>query len=418
MDRVRLPRAARRVVAANAMQTVGIGLVLPLTLIYLHRVRHIPLGTTGLLLAIPGLIGLASVPLAGALSDRIGPRPVMMGCLLVVALAQLGLAASTGPRQAAPVLVLQGLGIAPTFAVGNALLAAVTPAEQQQRVYGISFTAVNAAVALGTVIGALTVNVHHAATFQVLFVGNAVANVLAAIILTTVRVPRVARHDSERHGGYRVLLRDPLLRRTIVLSLLLALTGYGTLESGLPAYANVVAHVPVRVVALALTANTLLIVGAQLFVLRVLEGRRRTLALALVGLIWCAAWLIFGSSALPDSLLARELLVVAFAVVFGAGETFMAPTITPLINALSTEETRGRANAMWGGVYQIAFIISPAIAAGFIAAGLGGLWIGLLATGCLSVTAVAWGLSRRVPIEKDRGHPELPAEPLGEAPAP
>jgi hypothetical protein len=72
---------------------------------------------------------------------------------------------------------------------------------------------------------------------------------------------------------------------------------------------------------------------------------------------------------------------------------------------------------MWGGVYQIAFIVSPAIAAGFIAAGAGGLWIAMLAAGCLGVTAVALGLSHRVPLDKDAGHPALPPEPLGEAPA-
>jgi MFS family permease len=417
MDRPRLPGAARRVVAANAVQTLGIGLVLPLTLIYLHRVRHIPLGTTGLLLAIPGLIGLASVPLAGALADRIGARPVLMGCMGLVALAQVGLAFCTSAHQAAPVLVLQGLALAPTFPTSNALLAAVTPMELQQRVYGVSFTLVNAAVAVGTIIGALTVNVDNARTFQAMFFGNALANVAAAAVVMTVAVPRPAAHEHAARGGYRLLLADPLMRRTILLSLLLALVGYGTLESGLPAFANVVAQVPVRTVALALTANTILIVGAQLFVLRVLEGRRRTRALALVGLLWCASWLIFGASALPDSLLARELLVIGFGLMFGIGETFMAPTITPLINALAPEAARARAQAMWGGVYQIALIVSPAISAGFIAAGLGGLWIGLLVAGCLAVTAVALGLSHRVPIEKDRGHPVLPAEPLGEAPA-
>ncbi len=418
MDRPRLPGPARRVIAAVAVQTLGIGLVLPLTLIYLHRVRHIPLTTTGLLLAIPGLIGLASVPLSGALADRIGPRPVMIGCLFGVAVAQVGLATATTARAAAPVLVLQGLAIAPTFSTSNTLLANVTPPAMQQRAYGVSFTMVNASVAVGTVIGALTVDVQRAATFQAMFLGSAVANVAAAVVLLTLTVPRAAHAEHADRGSYRELLADPLMRRTVVLSLLLALVGYGTLESGLPAYANVVAQVPVSVVALALTANTILIVGAQLVVLRFLEGRRRTRALALVGLIWCGSWLVFGTSALPESTVARELLVVGFGLVFGIGETFMAPTITPLINALAPERARGRDNAMWGGVYQIAFIVSPAIAAAFIASGLGGVWIALLAVGCLGVTAVALSLSRRVPEAQDVGHPHLPSEALPEAPAP
>jgi hypothetical protein len=51
---LRLPRPVRRLVVGNAVSAFGTGLTLPLLLIYLHRVRHIELATTGLLLAVPG----------------------------------------------------------------------------------------------------------------------------------------------------------------------------------------------------------------------------------------------------------------------------------------------------------------------------------------------------------------------------
>jgi MFS family permease len=197
------------------------------------------------------------------------------------------------------------------------------------------------------------------------------------------------------------VVRNPLLVRVVFLTLLLALTGYAALDSGLPAYANVVGNVSAKVVALSLSANTLMIVVVQLPMLRLLRGRRRSHAIAVVGVVWCGSWVLFAFCALPSSALGRDAIVLAFAALFGVGETFMAPSLAPLINTLAPEEVRGRANALTSGMYSVAFVISPAISAGFIAGGLGGWWIGLLAGGCLTVTVAALRLSRRLDLRQD-----------------
>lgn len=207
--------------------------------------------------------------------------------------------------------------------------------------------------------------------------------------------------------GYRQVIASPLLRRALILSLL-ALTGYAALDSGLPAYANVVGGVSAKVVALSLSANTLLIVLAQLPVLRLLRGRRRSSAIATVGVIWCASWVLFGFCALPGSPAARNLLVLVFAALFGLGETFMAPSMAPLVNAIAPEEVRGRANALTSGMYSVAFVISPVISAAFIASGSGGVWIALLALGCLTVTATALRLGRRLDRSQDVAEESVP----------
>jgi hypothetical protein len=239
-------------------------------------------------------------------------------------------------------------------------------------------------------------------TFQAMFWGNAIVTVLAALMVLTVPESHPTRAGKNGHkAGYRQVVADPLLRRAVVLTLLLALTGYAALDSGLPAYANVVGDVSAKVVALSLSANTLMIVLVQLPVLRVLRGRRRTRAVAVVGVIWCGSWTLFACCALPGSPGMRDAIVLAFGALFGVGETFMAPTIAPLVNTLAPEGVRGRANALTSGMYSVAFVISPAIAAAFIAAGMGGLWVGLLAGGCLVVTVVALRLGRRLAPAQD-----------------
>jgi MFS family permease len=192
--------------------------------------------------------------------------------------------------------------------------------------------------------------------------------------------------------------------------LALAFTGYAALDSGLPAYASVEARVSVHVVALSITANTLVIVASQLLVLRLVRRLRRSRALAVIGLIWAASWAVFGLSALPGSADLRIACVLLFGALFGVGETFMAPTMPPLVNSLAGEHVRGRANALASMAYSIAFVASPAICTGMIAAGLAAAWIGLLCAGCAGTVVLAARLGRQLSMQQDSvSEPGLPA---------
>ena len=407
---LRLPRPVRRLVVGNAVSAFGTGLTLPLLLIYLHRVRHIELATTGLLLAVPGVVGLVAVPASGVLMDRIGARRVLAAAMLLLAAAQVALAFVHTAGWAVPVLMLQGIALGPTFPAYNTLIASLTSGEAQQRAFGVNFTVLNACIGLGGLVSGAVVDVAQPLTFQALFLGNALATALAAAIVLSIAEPHrpVPAGDDGRPVGYRQVVASPLLRRALALTLLLALTGYAALDSGLPAYANVVGGVSAKVVALSLSANTLLIVLAQLPVLRLLRGRRRSSAVAAVGVIWCLSWVLFGFCALPGSMAARNALVLVFAALFGLGETFMAPSMAPLVNAIAPEEVRGRANALTSGMYSLAFVISPMISAVFIAGGAGGFWIALLALGCLTVTATALRLGRRLSRAQDVADDTVP----------
>jgi MFS family permease len=394
----RLPSPVLRLVLGDAVSAFGTGLTLPLFLIYLHRVRHIDLPTTGLLLALPGVVGLVAVPVSGTLMDRVGARRVLVVAMVLFSLAQVGLPFVHTAGWAVPVLLLQGIGLGATFPAFNTLLAGLTSGHTQQRAFAVNFTVLNACIGVGGLVSGAVVDVRRPLTFEALFFGNALVTTLGALIVLTISEPRRAARAvaGERRAGYRDVVANPLLRRALLLTLLLALTGYAALDSGLPAYANVVGGVSAKVVALSLSANTLTIVLAQLPVLRLLRGQRRTSAVAAVGLIWCVSWVLFGLCALPGSTAARDALVLGFAALFGLGETFMAPSLAPLVNAIAPEEIRGRANALTSGMYSVAFVISPTISAAFIASGLGGVWIGLLSFGCLMVTATALHLGRRL----------------------
>jgi predicted MFS family arabinose efflux permease len=284
----------------------------------------------------------------------------------------------------------------PAFPAFTMLMAGINPEPNaQQRAFALNFTALNAGIGAGGAIGAAVANVHHPASFQLLFLANAVSCVLFAAVLTRLpnlkppreQAPSEHPHPEPRHpepsggsrapkAGYRDVLAQRGLRTVMIATLVLAFTGYAALDSGLPAYATVEAHVSVHVVALTITVNTVVIVAAQLGVLKVLRRLRRSRALMAVGLIWALAWAVFGLSAAPSSSALRIVCVFAFAGLFGLGETFMAPTVAPLVNSLADERVRGRANALSSVAYSIAFVASPAISTVMIAGGLLGARLG------------------------------------------
>ncbi|HUO47833.1 MAG TPA: MFS transporter, partial [Acidimicrobiales bacterium] len=266
-----LPAGVRPLVLASSLWALGIGLVLPLTLIYLHTVRHIPLRTTGVLLAIPGVIALVAIPVAGTLVDRVGARWVFAVTLGLIAVAQALLAVARTSATAGVALLIMGLAEGPAFPSFNTLLAERAPDPARQRAFGLNFTLFNAAIGVGALLGAAFANIHDPPTFEAMFAGSAAGALAAGVLVAVLPGPAVvggahtvgagvAGGDGTGEGdgapeatapasGYRQVLADPLRRRAFWLALGLAMCGYGALESGLPAYANVVAKLPVRTVA-------------------------------------------------------------------------------------------------------------------------------------------------------------------------
>jgi MFS family permease len=418
MPAAAMPAVTRLFLAGNAVAMTGNGLVIAFTLIYLHQARGIALPVVGLLLAAAAAAGLLAVTVSGVLLDRLGARRVLTGIILGQAAAQVLLAWAHNAAIALPALLLYGATWVPMFPAIRTVIARLTPdPATQQRVFAINFTAQNAALGVGTVLGAAVANVRYPGSFQALFLANAASCLIFAAVLTFLPALRTARAKNEQRAGYRDVLAHPGLRLVLMASLILAFTGYPAFDSGLPAYASVEAHVSARVVALSLTVNTALIVLAQMFVLRRVRRARRSSALAVSGLILAVSWAVFGLAALPIAATGRIAFVFGFTALFGLGETVLSPTVNPLVNRLTDDRVRGRANSLTAFSYSLAFIICPAIATGLIAAGAAAVWIGLLCAGSLGTIAVGARLRRTLTSDEDHvtEAPATESEPVSAA---
>jgi MFS family permease len=196
------------------------------------------------------------------------------------------------------------------------------------------------------------------------------------------------------------------MRRYLAGALLLLTCGYGSMEAGIPVFMTEVTGLPVNMIGVVFAFNTFVIVVAQVWVLKRMEGRSRSRAMALTALAWAACWALLAASSVFGQVVATVLIIVGISV-FALGETVWSPSAPSLINDLAPGHLRGRYNAAGGLVWGVAGSVGPAFAGLVLGAGLGVVWALALAVGSLAAGAVMLSLRALLSPQEDgrRPHP-------------
>ena len=408
---------ARRILLGTLLSAIGRGLTLPFLFIYLTDVRGLTDNQAGLVIGWFGAVTLALSPLGGTLIDRFGARRVVLPCLALEAVgtASLGLVHSVGTAFAVSTVI--AVGGSAIWSGQNTILASLTGDGERQRVFGLNFALLNLGIGVGGLISGAVVDIARPVTFQAIYLLDALSYLMPGLILLSLphvghRLAKPSEPGAVRSGGgYLAVLRDRPFRRLVIFGLVLTTCGYAQIEVGFAAYSVRVAEVTPRVVAWALAANTVMIVLSQLVVIRRMEGRSRTGALAAVGGVFAAAWLVLGVAGVvgPGNALVAALGVVACSAIFGFGETMLSPVMPALTNALATDELRGRYNAMSSMIFGISGIIGPVTAGPLLGAAHGRLWVAVVVGGSLTASVLALSLRRLLTAAQDGRTTPAPA---------
>jgi len=398
-----LPTPGRWLLSTTAVSTLGRGMTLPFTIIYVHEVRGIPLDVAGLLMGLIAVVALIVTGPVGALIDRFGSRVALIWGNTAQLLGAVVLAfATTVP---AFVLAFTLLGI--SWGVGwpgfNALTSSIVSGRLRTQFFGINFALVNLGIGIGGIVSGFLTDVDRPGTFTAIFLADA-ACVLVPIglLLGPLRhvagrpEPTPAGEPADAGTGYLTILRNPAVIWITALTFLSSFVGYGQLEAGFPAFARQVSDVTTRTIGLAFAANTIVIVGLQFLVLRLIDGHRRTrVFLGLVGL-WAAAWLLLGATGMVAGTLLAAAGVIVFHVLFGLGETMLQPTVPAIVNDLASDRDRGRFNAVSAGAFQLGAIAAPVVAGWLLARDLSGVFVAVLIAALGGVAVLALALERRI----------------------
>lgn len=423
----------RRLFVGQFLSALGNGLTLSLIVVYLHTVRDLPLTSATAVLAWQALLGLALSPAAGTLVDRWGPRPVLLGAILVQASGILWLGHVTTLPHAVMAMSVIAAGGAGIWGPHTALVARLVPQADRTTAFGLGFMLLNLGLGLGGLIGATIIDLDDPSTFTTLYTLDATAflayfiavlsvgNVGAAPVLAPgdastaesptglgVTDPAGAAQPSTSpeppgqvgQGGWAEVLRDRALLRFAAAGFLMLTFGYGSIDAGVSLFITDLAELEEHFIGIVFAFNTAVIVVMQLFVISLVNGRSRSRVLASVGILWAISWLLFGS-ALGRPEWAAVLLLVLGISVFAIGETMWSPVAPALLNDLAPEHLRGRYNSFQSIMWGISGAMGPLLTGMLLSGGGGHLWTTSLAAGCGAAALIASRLRRHLTEEQD-----------------
>jgi MFS family permease len=143
-----LDKRIRVVLAANFITIAARMSLVTFLGIYFVREAGIDLATVGLAFLCENLLRGVAAPFFGALSDRVGRRPLLLGAALVTAAVLPCFLLVRGPASLFAWSVAIGLANAVKMPVGAALLLDLAPPERRQSVLALNYTVISVAYTL------------------------------------------------------------------------------------------------------------------------------------------------------------------------------------------------------------------------------------------------------------------------------
>jgi MFS family permease len=391
----RLPREVYVLQAGGLVNAFGNGVVLPFLIIYLHNVRGISLGIAGLAAAAQSATALGSGFFAGTLSDRVGPRRVLLAALGVMAVAFALMPLIRTAPHAFAIYVLWGIGSGSFWPAQSTLLAGLTPPTRRAAAYALQRLTMNVGVAIGGVVAGLIASVAHPGSFTILFLID-VATFVAYLAVLLVRVPSPALHPDRAAGSWRLVARDRTMLSFSLLNAVFMASAIALMVELLPAFAKNVAHVDEREIGVIFALDSIGVALLQLPVAKLSEGRRRMRGLALMGVVWAASLLAVWAGGAWTAATGAAVVFAAATLVFAFGETLHGTIHAPLSADLAPPALVGRYLALASLSWQAGWIAGPAAGGFFLQHAPLALWP---AAAGVNLLCAGWALrlERRLP---------------------
>ena len=416
-----LPRPVWLLQAGGLANMFGNGLVVPFLIIYLHNVRGVSLGVAGLVAASNAAEALISGPVGGALADRVGPRRVLTGSLVVMAVAYSLFPLIREPWHAFALNALAGLGSGAFWPSQGSLLTRLSPAHRRHAAFAQQRVTMNLGIGLGALVGGVIASADSPHSFTALFALDGVTFLAFAVLLRRVPSPPPAggedAHAARSGGGFGSVLRHRPFMAFMGLNTIVIAASIAPFSELFPVFARGEAGVSEGGIGLIFFLNTFAVVVMQLPVARLVEGHRRMLALSAMGVLFAVTWLVVLAGGLWfEGAAATAVFALAFGA-FALGQCLHGTVQGPMVSDLAPPRLLGRYMAMSASSWQVAFVIGPAAGGFILEAEPFALWP-ISAALCLAAAVYALALERQLPTAVLRT-PGRPAAFVGEpAPAP
>lgn len=351
-------RTRRRLITASLVSSIGDGVYVPLTMLFVHSLTGLSLTSVGAGLTVAGLLALLFMPAAGVLIDRFGGRRVLIG---VLALRAAGFAAypfaDSYPAFLAIALVV-AVGMWASSPSQHALIGEVARGPERDRLLAWDRSLRNAGMGCGSLTAAGMLAWNGSAGFVTAAGVLAALFAVAAVLVSRVPpVPRGARAPEGPRGGYRQVLADrPYLLLTTA-NFLIAF-GYTTQAIALPVFLTRDVGIPDALAGTVFALNTVLVAALGVPVARLTLRGRRTRTAASGAVVFALSFAAFAALPRLTGGSGAFAAVLAVAVLYTAGELVHSAPSQGLSVQAAPDHLRGR----YLSVYQLSWSACRTIA--------------------------------------------------------
>jgi MFS family permease len=359
-----LPRDVWILQAGGLANMFGNGVIGPFLIIYLHNVRGISLGLAGLIVASSSAAALCSGFVGGALSDRIGPRAVLSGALLVMAVGFALFPLIRSPWHAFLLNMLVGAGSGSFWPSQSTLLSSLTPPDRRHTAFAQQRMTMNLGIALGGLVAGAIARTDRPGTFTFLFLLNTATFVVFVIVLRLLPDVRTGE-DHREPGRYADVFRNHIFVAYVIVNVVFIGAGIAVMSELLPPFAKNTAHVSDPAIGVLWFVSAAVVALAQLPVVKLVEGHRRMRGLALMGVMWAGTFVAVGAAGKWLTGTQAAIVFGASVAVFAIGQCLHGAIYAPLVVDLAQPRLLGRYMAFSSASWQIGWLIGPA-AGGFV----------------------------------------------------
>lgn len=375
----------RRFVTAIAVDAVGSGVFMPVSMLYFLAVTPLTLLQVGTAISLASLLALPAGIFIGTLVDRVGAKRIL---LVGNALQAVGFTAYLVADSFLAVLlwtVVVTVGRSAFWGSYGNIVAAISLPGERERWFGFLGALRNVGFALGGLAAGLAITIGTDLAFGAVVAVNAVSYLLALWLLLAVPDTHTRAHES-LPGTWATVVHDRPYRL-----LVLAQVGYSLpmmiLNFALPVYAVTVLGLPGLVVGVVFTVNCVLVGLGQGLVVNALTGRLRFRVLLLTQLVFAASYVVWLGASVLSVAVAMVVLVLG-GVVYTMAELMGGPVLGALAAEAAPEHLRGRYLSLIQLAWNVSSTVAPVLFAWLLERGPTPLWLVMLGVAAASALVV------------------------------
>jgi MFS family permease len=348
----------QRLLMALSVDTLGVGMFLPLAFYFFTVTTSLPMSGIGLTISCATFAALLLAPVGGVLTDRYGARSMVVTSNLLSAAGYFLYPAVSAYSGMFLCVLLVMMGDRLYFASWPTLIARIARPDQLTGWFSL-VQSINAGCSgVGSLLSTLVLATSGAPAVKIIVVANACTSVIAAALTATQDFGSYATSTRPASLSPWLALSNPLFRRLLLAQLLIA-TAWTIPGTFLPLYLTKTLDLPRWSTTLASATNYLLIFLFQLRVTHYLRHTARIRIIALgVGLLLASLGIMAVAMPLADPGTAATI-VAAGVVIYTIGEMLVLPSTYALVSAISSSETRGRYMSLFQMTGVVAFGIGP-----------------------------------------------------------